>query len=62
MKSASTYGIVLAILGCIGFIYEAYANDITDCASVIAHIPHPLGWRSAYFPRGILSAHSTSQP
>ena len=29
---------------------------------VTTHIPHPLGWRSAYFPRGILSAHSTSQP
>ena len=26
------------------------------------HIPHPLGWRSTYFPRGILSAHSTTQP
>src|SRR5437773_1400601 len=28
----------------------------------ITHIPHPLGWRSAYFPTGIWSAHSPSQP
>ena len=28
---------------------------------LMTHIPHPLGWRATYFPRGILSGHSTTQ-